>query len=192
MNDSSKDGEFVKYDGASVLLNHVALNKTVKTSDTASYTPDDLSYRVRINFYRAGAVANEGIARKIGDRNSDRPNKIAVVAEVSPVLPPSDTPEALSTNVVVVVVPSTAPTVVATASAISAPLIFGRRPSSSNIPAFVDTPISVPIVSNISTNKNAKMTTIKFKENIPLKSSFPNTGMMLGIVNPLLKSGSRL
>ena len=30
MNDSSKDGEFVKYDGASVLLNHVALNKTVK------------------------------------------------------------------------------------------------------------------------------------------------------------------
>ncbi len=51
MNDSSKDGEFVKYDGASVLLNHVALNKTVKTSDTASYTPDDLSYRVRINFY---------------------------------------------------------------------------------------------------------------------------------------------
>lgn len=53
MNDSSKDGEFAKYDGASVLLNHVALNKTVKTSDTASYTPDDLSYRVRINFYDA-------------------------------------------------------------------------------------------------------------------------------------------
>lgn len=53
MNDSSKDGEFAKYDGASVLLNHVALNKTVKTSDTVSYTPDDLSYRVRINFYDA-------------------------------------------------------------------------------------------------------------------------------------------
>ena len=53
MNDSSKDGEFAKYDGASVLLNHVALNKTVKTSDTASYKPDDLSYRVRINFYDA-------------------------------------------------------------------------------------------------------------------------------------------
>ena len=53
MNDSSKDGEFAKYDGASVLLNHVALNKTVKTSDTASYTPDGLSYRVRINFYDA-------------------------------------------------------------------------------------------------------------------------------------------
>ena len=92
------------------------------------------------------------------------PNKMAVVAEVSPVLPPSDTPDALSTNVVVVVVPRTAPTVVATASAISAPLIFGRCPSSSNIPALVDTPINVPIVSNISTNKNAKITTMKFRE----------------------------
>ena len=84
------------------------------------------------------------------------PNKMAVVAEVSPVLPPSDTPDALSTNVVVVVVPRTAPTVVATASAISAPLIFGRCPSSSNIPALVDTPINVPIVSNISTNQKCK------------------------------------
>ena len=63
---------------------------------------------------KAGAVANDGIARKIGDRNNDNPNKMAVVAEVSPVLPPSDTPDALSTNVVVVVVPRTAPTVVAT------------------------------------------------------------------------------
>ena len=117
---------------------------------------------------------------------------MAVVAEVSPVLPPSDTPDALSTNVVVVVVPRTAPTVVATASAISAPLIFGRCPSSSNIPALVDTPINVPIVSNISTNKNAKITTMKFRENTPLKSSLPNTGMILGIENPLLKSGSRL
>ena len=70
--------------------------------------------------------------------------------------------------------PRTAPTVVATASAISAPLIFGRCPSSSNIPALVDTPINVPIVSNISTNKNAKITTMKFRENTPLKSSLPN------------------
>ena len=28
---------------------------------------------------RAGAVANDGIARKIGDRNSDSPKRIAVV-----------------------------------------------------------------------------------------------------------------
>ena len=53
----------------------------------------------------AGAVAKEGIARKIGDRNSDSPKRIAVVTDVRPVLPPSDTPDALSTNVVVVDVP---------------------------------------------------------------------------------------
>ena len=47
-------------------------------------------------------MAKDGIARKIGDRNRDRPNKMAVVTAVSPVLPPSDTPEALSTKVVVV------------------------------------------------------------------------------------------
>ena len=53
----------------------------------------------------AGAVAKDGMARKIGDRNSDSPKRIAVVTDVSPVLPPSDTPDALSTNVVVVDVP---------------------------------------------------------------------------------------
>ena len=46
---------------------------------------------------------------------------MAVVTAVSPVLPPSDTPEALSTKVVVVDVPRTAPAVVATASARRAP-----------------------------------------------------------------------
>ena len=42
---------------------------------------------------------------------------------VNPVLPPSLTPVALSTKVVTVLVPRTAPAVVATASAIRAPLI---------------------------------------------------------------------
>ena len=37
------------------------------------------------------AVAKDGIARKIGDRNSASPNRIAVVTDVSPVLPPSVT-----------------------------------------------------------------------------------------------------
>ena len=73
-------------------------------------------------------MAKAGIARKIGDRNRDRPNKMAVVTAVSPVLPPSDTPEALSTKVVVVDVPRTAPAVVATASARSAPLMLGSLP----------------------------------------------------------------
>ena len=59
---------------------------------------------------RAGAVAKDGIARKIGDRNRDSANRIAATTAVKPVLPPSATPDALSTKVVVVEVPRTAPT----------------------------------------------------------------------------------
>ena len=135
----------------------------------------------------AGAVAKDGIARKIGDKKREIPNRIAVVRD-----PPSVTPEALSTNVVVVEVPSTAPTVVATASAISAPLILGSFPSLSSMPAFVDTPIRVPSVSKRSTKRNANTTTTNSSENTFLKSSFPNTGARLGIASPELKSGSRL
>ena len=94
---------------------------------------------------------------------------------VRPVLPPSDTPEALSTKVVVVDVPKIAPVVVARASAIRAPLILGSLPSLSNILAFVDTPIRVPNVSNKSTNKNAKITTTKSRILIPLKLTSVNT-----------------
>ena len=59
---------------------------------------------------RAGAVAKDGIARKIGDRNRDSPNSMAATMAVRPVRPPSATPEALSTKVVTVEVPQTAPT----------------------------------------------------------------------------------
>ena len=140
----------------------------------------------------AGAVAKDGIARKIGDRNRDRPNKIAVVTAVSPVLPPSDTPEALSTKVVVVDVPRTAPAVVATASARRAPLIFGSLPSSSSMPALEDTPTRVPRVSKRSTNKNANRITRKSSENTQSNCSFAKIGERLGMESPLLKSGSRL
>ena len=140
----------------------------------------------------AGAVAKEGIARKIGDRNSDSPKRIAVVTDVRPVLPPSDTPDALSTKVVVVDVPRTAPAVVAIASARSAPLIRGSFPSLSSISALEETPTSVPIVSKRSTNKNANKITMKSSEKIPLKSSLQKIGDRLGIARPLLKSGSRL
>lgn len=129
----------------------------------------------------ARAVAKDGIARKIGDKKREIPNRIAVVRDVKPVRPPSVTPEALSTNVVVVEVPSTAPTVVATASAISAPLILGSFPSLSSMPAFVDTPIRVPSVSKRSTKRNANTTTTNSSENTFLKSSFPNTGARLGL-----------
>ena len=112
---------------------------------------------------KAGAVAKDGIARKIGDKNRDNPKRIAVVTAVRPVLPPSDTPEALSTKVVTVEVPRTAPAVVATASAINAGLIPGSLPSSSSIPAFVLTPTKVPSVSNRSTNKKDNTMAIKLK-----------------------------
>ena len=113
-----------------------------------------------------------------------------MVTAVRPVRPPSDTPDALSTNVVVVEVPSTAPAVVAMASASSAPLIFVSLPFSSSIFALDETPIRVPMVSNISTNKNAKITTRNSREKIPENSSLAKIGDRLGIESPELKSGS--
>ena len=111
---------------------------------------------------------------------------------VRPVLPPSDTPEALSTKVVVVEVPRAAPAVVATASASSAPLIRGSFPFSSSMPAFADTPTRVPMVSNRSTNRNANRIVRKSKVKIPWKSSLNRIGDRDGMDNPLLKSGRRL
>ena len=71
-------------------------------------------------------MAKEGIARKIGESRRESANRIPATMEVRPVRPPSATPEALSTKVVTVEVPQTAPTVVPTASERSAPLIFGK------------------------------------------------------------------
>ena len=85
----------------------------------------------------------------------ETPNNTAVVTAVRPVRPPSETPDALSTKVVTVDVPRTAPAVVATASAINAPLILGSLPSLSSIFAFVETPIKVSVskISQIKTQK---------------------------------------
>ena len=105
-----------------------------------------------------------------GEKINASRNKNPVVTAVSPVLPPSVTPEALSTNVVVVEVPSNAPTLVATASAINAPLIFGSLPFLSSMSALEATPIKVPRVSNISTNRNASSTTMKLAMLTPEKS----------------------
>lgn len=66
---------------------------------------------------RAGAVAKDGIVRKIGDKNSAPTKKRPDTIEVSPVLPPSAIPEEDSTKVVIVDVPRQAPTVVPSASA---------------------------------------------------------------------------
>ena len=76
----------------------------------------------------AGAVANEGIAVKIGANSIEIKKSIAVVSAVRPVFPPTETPADDSTNVVVVDVPRTAPDEVAIASANNAGLIFGSLP----------------------------------------------------------------
>ena len=141
---------------------------------------------------RAGAVAKDGIARKIGDNSSDNPKRMAATREVSPVRPPSATPEALSTKVVTVEVPHIAPTVVPTASERRAPLMFGSLPSLSSISALEATPISVPSVSNISTNRNANIMTTKSSVKTMEKSIFINVGAMLGMEIPFEKSGRRL
>ena len=140
----------------------------------------------------AGAVAKDGIARKIGDNSSDNPKRMAAIREVSPVRPPSATPEALSTKVVTVEVPHIAPTVVPTASERRAPLMFGSLPSLSSISALEATPIRVPRVSNISTNRNANIMTTKSSVKTMEKSIFINVGAMLGMEIPFEKSGRRL
>ena len=98
-------------------------------------------------------------------------NKHPVTTEARPVLAPSPTPAELSTKVVVVEVPKIAPTEVAIASASRAGLIRGSFSSLSSIPALEDTPINVPMVSNISTNKKDNKTTIKLKIPTPEKSA---------------------
>ena len=119
---------------------------------------------------RAGAVAKLGMVRNSGLKMVASRNSTPVVIAVRPVRPPSVTPEALSTKVVVVEVPSTAPTQVPMESAISAPLMLGRRPSSSSISALEATPIRVPSVSNRSTNRKENITAKKFSRPTPEKS----------------------
>ena len=63
---------------------------------------------------------------KIGWKIKANKKRRAVTIEVSPVLPPSATPDALSTNVVTVDVPSIAPAVVPIESAKRACLALGK------------------------------------------------------------------
>ena len=106
----------------------------------------------------AKAMEYYDLYRKNGAKNKANKKQTAVTKEVNPLRPPSPTPEALSTKVVIVLVPSIAPTVVPIASTKKACFKRGIRPSLSTIPALVVTPTSVPIVSNISTNKNVNTT----------------------------------
>lgn len=129
---------------------------------------------------RAAAVAADGIIEKIGKKKVEITKHPAVARAVRPVLPPSATPDDDSTKVVTVLVPRIAPQVVPTASARRAFLISGRFPFSSSILALVATPVRVPRVSKISTNKKEKRTENISKENIFEKSSLKNTGLIDG------------
>ena len=119
----------------------------------------------------AGAVANPGIAVNIGAKKIATKNKRPVATEASPVLAPAPTPAELSTKVVVVEVPRIAPALVAMASAKRAGLILGSFSSLSSMPALVDTPIKVPRVSKISTNRKDNKITIKLNTLTPVKSA---------------------
>jgi hypothetical protein len=108
---------------------------------------------------KAGAVAADGIERKRGEKNIDTRKQPETTNAVIPERPPWATPAALSTYVVVVDVPRTAPIVVAIQSAVKACFILGLFPFSSVIFALVQTPTRVPTVSNISIKKKVKTTT---------------------------------
>ena len=96
--------------------------------------------------------------------------RIPVVNAVRPVLPPASTPDADSTNVVTVDVPVHAPTIVPTASEISACFMFGIFPCLSTIPARDAVPTSVPIVSNISMIQNVIISDTAVNQPILIKS----------------------
>ena len=123
-------------------------------------------------------MALPGIALKSGNINNVSINKSPQNTAVRPVLPPSSTPLALSTNDVVVLTPTSEPAAVATASASRVFSSF-TTPSflfSSNIPALVPTPASVPIESKRSVTKNVIITGSKARLKAPFMSSSKNIG----------------
>ncbi len=73
-------------------------------------------------------------------------------------------------------VPNSVPVMVAVESANRALPILGTLPSSPSSPAFLVTPMSVPEVSNISTNKKAKITLIMLTSSALIISSFSQVG----------------
>lgn len=125
---------------------------------------------------RAADVAAAGIIENTGKKKAAITKHPAVERAVSPVLPPSATPDELSTKVVIVDVPKSAPKVVPTASAIKALLASGKFPSSSSIFALVATPVRVPRVSKISTKRKENKTENISSENTLEKSSLKAIG----------------
>lgn len=134
---------------------------------------------------RAGAVAKEGMARKMGERKRDRPKRAAEKRPVRPVRPPSAIPAALSAKVVTVEVPSTAPERRAHFSR-------GSLPFSSSRSDWAAMPMMPPRVSKRSTKRKAKTTRAKSGVSSWEKSICPRVGIRLGTPKPPEKSGMRL
>ena len=127
----------------------------------------------------APVVAAEGMSKNKGERKSARRKKKAVEKAVIPVRPPSAIPAELSTKVVTVDVPNAAPTLVAMASAIMAPLMFFTLPASSIISVFAAAPINVPMVLKMSMKTSTKIVRIMSPLNTLLKSICKKVGAML-------------
>lgn len=155
--------------------------KSLKSISSIAETIKNPTYK------SAGAVANPGMEINIGENKTARRNMSPVTTDARPVLAPAPTPAELSTNVVVVDVPKTAPAQVATASARRASFTLGRHPFSSSIPDLFETPIKVPTVSNISTNKNEKHTTMKFTNPTFLKSKLKHCPKVSEILEKFVK-----
>ncbi|MNM87839.1 hypothetical protein D3C81_1000310 [compost metagenome] len=125
----------------------------------------------------AGAVmaGKPEIAPTSGEMNIDNRNRTATTSDVSPVRPPAATPVVDSMKAVVGLVPNIEPTVVAVASASSAALARGSSPFFI-APVCSVTPISVPVVSNNVTSKNANTVVYNPWLKTPDKSRSKNTG----------------
>lgn len=86
-------------------IDSVKSSKSILTTALIIRNPTNIS---------AGAVAKPGIAINIGERRIAATNKAPVTTDARPVLPPSATPDELSTNVVqLLMCRSTAPAEVA-------------------------------------------------------------------------------
>ena len=139
---------------------------------------------------RAPVVAADGMSRKRGAKNRAMAKSSPVEKEVIPVRPPSAMPALLSTKVVTVEVPSTAPTEVPMASAMSACFMFFTLPSASIISVLAAAPMSVPMVLKMSMNTSAKMVSAMSGVRSDLKSNCKNVGAMdLGIDKGAKPSG---
>ena len=126
---------------------------------------------IKPTMIRAGADAAEGTSKKRGLKKSAIKKMRAVVTDVRPVRPPSATPAVLSTKLVIVDVPSAAPTTVPIASESSASFTFLMSPFLSFKLLCSAMPMSVPIVSKISTKRKVKNTVKNFSESTVEKSN---------------------